>query len=85
MKTRIVQIGNSRGIRIPKPLIEEVGLGGEVEITVRNHGLLILPAARARSGWGEAFAAMAGRGDDAPLDGDVQGLTRWDRDEWEWL
>jgi antitoxin MazE len=33
MKTRIVAIGNSQGIRIPKPLLEQTGLFGEVEIS----------------------------------------------------
>ena len=83
MRTRIVQIGNSRGVRIPKPFIEEVGLDGEVEITTRDGALLIAPARRPRAGWSEAFQTMARRGDDALRDGDIQGLTRWDKDEWE--
>jgi antitoxin MazE len=44
MKARLVQIGNSRGIRLPKPLIEQAGLGEDVELVVRHGGILIEPA-----------------------------------------
>lgn len=84
MRTRIVRIGNSRGIRIPKPMIEELGLRGEVEIAAKGRALLILPARHPREGWAEAFRTMARRSDDTLLDGGVQGLTRWDKEEWEW-
>jgi antitoxin MazE len=84
MKTRIVRIGNSQGIRIPKPLIEQTGLKGDVEIEARNGTLLIKPAAKARAGWADAFKEMAKRGDDALiLDADTA-LTSFDEDEWEW-
>jgi len=84
MRARIIQIGNSRGIRIAKPLLEQTGLHGDVEISVRNGALLIHPATRPRAGWAEAFKEMAERGDDALLDAEARGLTRWDEDEWEW-
>lgn len=35
MRTTIIAIGNSRGIRIPKPLLEESGLGNEVELNAK--------------------------------------------------
>jgi antitoxin MazE len=82
MKARIVRIGNSRGVRIPKALLDESGLAGEVEITVEGRRLVIAPVARAREGWDEAFAAMANRGDDRLLDDEV--ATSWDQTEWEW-
>jgi antitoxin MazE len=84
MKSRIVKIGNSRGIRIPKPLIEQTGVGEEVEIQVDGNRLIIVPAGRPRSGWVAAFEKMAQRGDDALLDGDVHLPTRWEEDKWEW-
>ena len=55
MKTRIVRIGNSRGVRIPKLLLEQTGLDGEVDISVRDDGLMIRPARKAREGWEAAF------------------------------
>lgn len=43
MKTSIIVIGNSRGIRIPKPLLEESGLTGEVDLQVIKGGIQIKP------------------------------------------
>jgi antitoxin MazE len=83
MKARIVRIGNSRGIRIPKPLLEQTGLDDEVEIEVRDGSLVISRVDSPRGGWSEAFRAMAERGDDALLD-DGPTTSRFDEDEWEW-
>ena len=82
VKTPIVKIGNSRGIRIPKLLIDQVGLGNEVEISVQRDQLIIRPTARARYGWEEQFRAMAERGDDRLLD--EPAATHWDVSEWTW-
>jgi antitoxin MazE len=84
MKTRIVRIGNSRGIRIPKLLLEQTGLQGEVEILVENDSLVIRPIKLPREGWAEAFQEMARRGEDKLLDADMPSLTSWDEEEWEW-
>jgi antitoxin MazE len=84
MKTRIVRIGNSQGIRIPKPLLEQTGLSGEVEITVQDNSLIIQRIRQPRAGWAAAFKQMAERCDDALLDDAPPSLTRWDEDEWEW-
>lgn len=82
MRIRIVRIGNSQGIRIPKPLLEEAGLTEEVEIMVKGRTLIIRSARPPRAGWAEAFKAMAGRGDDALLDPETP--TRFDETEWRW-
>ena len=84
MKTRIVRIGNSQGVRIPKPLIEQAGLSGEVEISVQDGSLVIKAVARPRAGWATAFEEMAKRGDDAPIEGGSPTSTEWDEGEWEW-
>ena len=84
MKSRIVKIGNSRGIRLPKPLIEQTGLMEEVEIQVEGNRLVITPAARPRQNWAESFRKMAEKGDDALLDSDVQSTSAWDDEEWVW-
>jgi antitoxin MazE len=68
MKTRIVRIGNSQGIRISKPLLEQTELSGEVEISVQDGSLVIRSAHKPRAGWATEFKRMAERGDDAPLD-----------------
>jgi antitoxin MazE len=82
MKASLVQIGNSRGVRIPKVFIEQAGLTNEVEIEVRGSQVVIRPANHPRAGWDEAFAAMAARGDDKLLD-EIRS-TKWDDAEWEW-
>ena len=84
MKTRIVRIGNSQGIRIPKPLLEAAGLGDEVVLTSRPGGLLNRPARTQRAGWAEAFQEMAKRGDDTLLADISPTLSDWDEEEWEW-
>ncbi|MBU4460618.1 MAG: AbrB/MazE/SpoVT family DNA-binding domain-containing protein [Verrucomicrobia bacterium] len=83
MKTTLIPIGNSRGVRIPKPFIEQCGLAGEVEMDVRDGMILILSPRRPRAGWGAAFESMARQGNDALLDR-VPIPTRWDDEEWQW-
>jgi antitoxin MazE len=84
MKARIVRIGNSQGIRIPKPLILQAGLKGEVELEVEDNRLVISRTGRPRVRWAEAFRRMGERGDDSLLDGDVVTASRWDEEGWEW-
>jgi antitoxin MazE len=83
MKTTLIPIGNSRGVRIPKPLIEQCGLTGTIEMDVRDGMILIHAPQHARAGWATAFKQMAQRGDDAMVDGQPA-PTRWDKEEWEW-
>jgi antitoxin MazE len=64
MMARLVRIGNSWGIRLPKPLIEEAGLSEEVEVRVRDGAVVITGARRPRSGWAQAARRMRARGDD---------------------
>ena len=61
MKANIVRIGNSQGIRIPKPLLEAAGLQNEVDLTTRPGVLMIRPARRVREGWADSFQEMADR------------------------
>jgi antitoxin MazE len=83
VKTHIVRIGNSQGVRIPKPLLEATGLSNEIEVEAVGNTLVIRAARQPREGWEEAFRAMAASGDDTVLE---SGLTpsRWDLEEWEW-
>jgi antitoxin MazE len=84
IRARIVKIGNSQGIRIPKTVLDQVGLKGEVEIDVQGGRLVLSPVAGPRAGWAADFAAMARAGDDEMLDaGDVL-PTEWDEREWDW-
>jgi antitoxin MazE len=82
MKARIVQVGNSRGVRLPKPLLEQAGLGEEVEIHAEPGRIIIESARRPRSGWAEAARTMAEGGDDVLLDEPTP--TEFDEAEWKW-
>ena len=83
MKTTLIAIGNSRGIRIPKPFIEQCGLEKFVEMEVRDSEILIRAPRQPRAGWDEAFEQMAQAGDDKLVD-DLPTPNRWDDEEWEW-
>ncbi len=82
MKTRLVRIGNSRGIRLPKPLIEQAGLTEEVELRVQGGAITIRSVVAPRAGWAEAAQAMQARGEDGLVLPSTP--TRFDADEWEW-
>lgn len=82
MRTELIRIGNSRGIRIPKPLIEQVGLGDTVELRVENDRIIIAAERRPRAGWEEAFRA-AGSADSDELAG-PSGPNKFDNREWRW-
>ena len=82
MKARIIQMGNSRGIRIPKPLREQSRLAGEVRIEARENEIVISPSRLPRQGWEEAFRDMTEQRDDRLLD--EPRPTAFDETEWEW-
>ena len=84
MKTRIVKIGNSQGIRIPKLLLERSNLAEEVELEAEDNRIIIRSTKQPRQDWEQAFRAMAERGDDSLLDNNWLTQTRWDEDEWQW-
>jgi len=82
IRSRVVKIGNSRGIRIPRTLLEQAGLTDEIEMTVEGNRLIIHAAHQPRAGWATRFAEMAEKGDDHLLDEAIS--TQWDQDEWTW-
>ena len=81
MKVPIISIGNSRGIRIPKTMLDQAGLSDVAELTVEKGRLELRPEKKVRDGWEKAFQKMAAAGDDTLLDA---GSTDWDDLEWEW-
>ncbi len=84
MKTRIVKIGNSQGIRIPKLLLEQSNLLEEVELEVEDNRIIIRATKLPRQDWAPAFRSMAERGDDAMLDDGSLTQTQWDKSDWQW-
>jgi antitoxin MazE len=81
MKASIVKIGNSHGVRIPKPLLDQCGFGSEVELEVKNHSLVISPTKQIRKNWESAFKNMAQNKDDQLIE---ITSTDWENGEWEW-
>ena len=84
MRTNIVRVGNSHGVRIPKALLEQCRLGSTVDLEVENGRIVIRPTDRPRLGWDQAFRRMADHGDDELLDRGSLHRTEWDATEWEW-
>ena len=81
-KTRIVQIGNSKGIRVPKILLEHAHLPDDVELQAENGRLIVRAARGPRAGWADAAKAMHDRGDDQMLDATTS--SQFDEKEWQW-
>lgn len=84
MRVHLIRIGNSRGIRIPKALLDQLGPDTGFDLELRDGRLVITPVRAVREQWEEAFRDMAARGDDRLLDGEQPGASSWDDEEWEW-
>ena len=82
MKTRIIRIGNSKGIRVPKVLLDQAQLPEDVELQAEPGRLVVRAARGPRFGWAEAAKAMHARGEDRLLDEPTP--TRFDDETWQW-
>lgn len=81
MRAKIVRIGNSQGVRLPRPLLEQSGLSGEVELTAEAGQIVIAAPRVARSGWADA----AKRLHEADADRlEPTAAPVFDETEWEW-
>lgn len=79
MKSMLVKVGNSRGIRLPKALIDEAGLSGEVDIHAEPGLITVRPLESPRKGWAEAVETTSPEGlldDPTPTD--------FEETEWDW-
>jgi antitoxin MazE len=83
VKTKLVRIGNSRGIRVPRVILEQAGLSEELELEVRRRQLVVRSSARPRRGWQERFREMRDRGEDRLLWPEIS-LSSFDKKEWDW-
>lgn len=81
VKARIVAIGNSQGVRIPKPLLELAGLAGDVELRAESGRIVIAAVREPRTGWAKAAAELHARSEDGLLDTPA---PAFDAEEWEW-
>jgi antitoxin MazE len=83
MRAEIIKIGNSRGLRIPKAVLEQCGMKTIVDLKVKDHSLIITPYEEPRAGWEENFKLMAQNNEDTLLDAEDL-LHPLDEDEWQW-
>ena len=84
MRARVIKIGNSQGLRIPKPILEQTGIMDDVEIEVEKNQIIIRPVKNVREGWNAAFKIMGEKGDDELILGNENISHKWDDEEWEW-
>ena len=83
MRARVIKIGNSQGLRIPKPILEQTGIMDDVEIEVEKNQIIIRPIKNVREGWDAAFKIMGEIGDDESIL-DENFSHSWDEEEWQW-
>ena len=83
MRADIIRIGNSKGLRIPKAILEQCGMKDAVDLRVKDHSLIITPYTELRMGWEKCFKLMAEKNDDALLDPNSVSHF-WDEEEWQW-
>ena len=85
MITKVIKIGNSRGIRIPKSIIDQSGLRNEVELEVKDDKIIIKAVSKMRENWDSAFQKMSQNNDDFLLDEkELNDQSKWDKEEWVW-
>ena len=78
MELSIIHIGNSKGIRLSKTILEKYQITDKVELVLENDYILIKPIAKPRQNWDEAFAEMHKNGDDKLLIDSVLTDDIWD-------
>ena len=71
MTISLISIGNSKGIRLSKTIIEKYNLQDSIELILEKDHIVLKPKTEARKGWGKAFKKMNENGDDKPLIQDV--------------
>ncbi len=83
MRAEIIKIGNSKGLRLPKALLEQCDMKNTVTLTVKNNSIIVTPCKDLREGWSERFKRMAVAKDDALCDEDFV-VGAWDEEDWQW-
>lgn len=84
IKVKIIRIGNSRGIRLSKSLIEQYNMKDELILETKKDSIVIRSAKNARAGWEKSYKKMRLRGDDVLLDREPEMESEWDKEEWQW-
>lgn len=80
METRIIKIGNSKGLRLSKTILEKYNITDKVQLILEKGHIILKPIANPRKNWGNDFKSMSENGDDKPLMNDVfedENLEEW--------
>jgi len=83
IRTRLVRIGNSQGVRIPKVVLEQLKLTDTIELEIQDDQLIVRPSKAVRANWAAQFQHMADQGDDQLFD-TAPIRTQWEETEWHW-
>lgn len=84
MTVHLIDIGNSKGVMLPKNLIEKYGLDNELEIKPMDNGIFISKKKNAREGWNEQIKKAIASGDKPEKDELENINSDWDNVEWTW-
>jgi antitoxin MazE len=84
IKSKIVRIGNSQGVRIPHFLLQQLHLANEVEMTVQDDQLVIRAARKPRQDWDARFSQVHEPAEELDDEKPLPQLTDWDGTEWTW-
>jgi len=80
MEVSVIKIGNSKGIRLSKTLLDKYNIQDTVEVILEKGQIVIKPLSSPRKGWEKAFKKMSENGDDRLLINDVfedENLEEW--------
>ena len=80
MRTSIIKLGNSKGVRLSKQIMQQYQIKDQVDLILEADRIILKPVNEPRKGWDQAFRKMAENKDDQLLMGDV--LEDEDFDEW---
>ncbi|MFN3758273.1 MAG: AbrB/MazE/SpoVT family DNA-binding domain-containing protein [Algoriphagus aquaeductus] len=81
MEANVIKIGNSKGVRLSKTILEKYEIGEKVEVILEKDQIILRPIKQPRQGWAEAFKKMHENGDDELLIPDV--FEDEDLEEWK--
>ncbi len=71
MDVPLISIGNSKGIRLSKTILEKYNIQDTIELILEKGFIILKPKTAARKGWENSFKKMYESGDDKPLIADV--------------
>jgi antitoxin MazE len=83
MKIKLITIGNSKGLRLPKTIIQQYKIGEDLQIELQEDGILLKPLTKPRTGWLEQFEKEV-----KPIEKQeknwMESRNRFDKEEWTW-